>query len=124
MQIDKAIKTSKILIVDDDAVMRMVLRTIFEQEGFSNITEAVNGQEGWEKTLALLPDIVFLDINMPEVEGDTLFELIRAFHQNVKVVISSVYPMEEQKERIKDADAYFDKSDSQDSLLEIVSSLN
>jgi hypothetical protein len=38
-------------------------------------------------------------------------------------VVSSVYPIEEQKERIKDADAYFDKSDGQDVLLGMVSAL-
>jgi CheY-like chemotaxis protein len=68
-------------------------------------------------------DILFLDIKMAEVEGDTLFELVRTFHQDVKIVVSSVYPLEEQKERIKGADAYFDKSDSQDALFKTVSSL-
>ena len=44
-------------------------------------------------------------------------------HQQVKVIVTSVYPLEEQRERIRNADAYFDKSDSHDVLLKLVSNL-
>ncbi len=55
--------------------------------------------------------------------GADLIELIRSFHHNIKVIVSSVYPIDEQKERVRDADAYFDKSVGIDVLMEIVSSL-
>jgi DNA-binding NtrC family response regulator len=67
--------------------------------------------------------IVLLDINMAEVDGSILFEVMKTFHQHVKVVVSSVYPVDEQRERIKTADAYFDKSHGKGAFLEIISSL-
>jgi DNA-binding NarL/FixJ family response regulator len=68
-------------------------------------------------------DIVLLDIKMAEVDGSVLFGIIRTFHKKVKIVVSSVYSIDEQKERIQDADAYFDKSDGKDVLLGLIFSL-
>lgn len=70
---------SKILIIDDDAFARMVLRQVFVDKGFTNIEEAANGQEGLEKTIANSPDIVFLDIEMPVMNG---FEYCKKIRQN------------------------------------------
>ncbi|MDE2221437.1 MAG: response regulator, partial [Candidatus Omnitrophica bacterium] len=67
-------------------------------------------------------DIVLLDINMDEVDGATLFEVVRFFHKDIKIIISSVYSINEQQARIKDADGYFDKSDDKEVLLSLVSS--
>ncbi|MBF0594021.1 MAG: response regulator [Candidatus Omnitrophica bacterium] len=112
----------RLLVVDDEASIRNMYKTIFSRRGFDVLT-AGSAMEAKDLLVREHVDIVFLDINMVEVEGDTLFELIRAFHPNVKVVVSSVYPLDEQRERVRDANAYFDKSDSQDSLLKIVSTL-
>lgn len=111
-----------LLVVDDEESIRNMYYRIFTRRGF-DVLRAANAMEAKDILVHKHVDILFLDIKMAEVEGDILFELIRAFHQNVKVVVSSVYPLEEQKERIKDADAYFDKSDSQDTLLQIISTL-
>lgn len=112
----------RLLVVDDEASIRNMYYRIFSRRGFDVLT-AANAMAANDILVHQHVDIIFLDINMAEVHGDDLFELIRAFHTNVKVLVASVYPLEEQKERIKDADAYFDKSDSQESLLEIVSTL-
>ncbi|MBF0331122.1 MAG: response regulator [Candidatus Omnitrophica bacterium] len=114
--------TRRILVVDDEANIRNMYYRIFTRRGFQVLT-ASNAMEAKDMLVREHIDIVFLDIKMAEVEGDILFELVRAFHQNVKIVVSSVYPLEEQMERIKGADAYFDKSDSQDVLFRTVSSL-
>jgi DNA-binding NtrC family response regulator len=111
-----------LMVVDDEENIRNMYRRIFIRRGFDVLT-ASNAMEAKDLLVHNHVDIIFLDIKMAEVEGDILFELIRAFHPHVKVVVSSVYPLEEQRERIKDADAYFDKSDSQDALLQIVSTL-
>lgn len=87
MLINESVKTSKILIVDDDIFMRTVLRSIFENEGFFNITEAVNGQDGWEKTLTLFPDIVLLDVNMPIMNGLEYCAKARAHNEFSKMTI-------------------------------------
>lgn len=66
----------KILVVDDSALMRKVLRDILEAEGFSNISEAANGQEALDMCKKEKPELMFLDIIMPEVSGmDVLREL-------------------------------------------------
>ena len=111
-----------LLVVDDEESIRNMYYRIFSRRGF-DVLRAANAMEAKDILVHKHVDILFLDIKMAEVEGDILFELIRTFHPHVKVVVSSVYPLEEQKERIKDADAYFDKSDSQDTLLQIISTL-
>jgi len=111
-----------LLVVDDEENIRNMYRRIFARRGFDVLT-AAEAMEARDLLVHRHVDIIFLDIKMAEVEGDVLFELVRAFHPYVKVVVSSVYPLEEQRERIKHADAYFDKSDSQDALLQIVSGL-
>jgi len=66
----------KILVVDDSALMRKVLRDILEAEGFSNILEAANGREALAQCTKEKPELMFLDIIMPEVSGmDVLREL-------------------------------------------------
>jgi CheY-like chemotaxis protein len=112
----------KLLIVDDEANIRHNFFRLFSRRGFDVLT-APGAIEANELLVREKVDVVFLDLKMNEVEGDIFYELLRAFHHNVKVVVSSVYPIEEQKERIKDADAYFDKSDGQDVLLGMVSAL-
>lgn len=100
MPYSEAIKNSKILIIDDDEIMRVVLRLIFQNQGFTNITEAVNGQDGWEQTIALKPDIVFLDINMPIMNGLEYCTKARAnpdFSKMVILVQTGVTDLEEKK---------------------------
>ena len=115
----------KIVVVDDHAMFRKglcMLVNLFSQ--YEILFDAEHGKDLIAKINEdHLPDIVLLDINMPEVDGAILFELIRAFHKNVKVIVSSVYHIDEQKEKIKDADGYFDKSDGKDVLISLVSSL-
>ena len=60
------------LVVDDEADARAFVRAILEEEGWE-VVEAVNGQEGLRNARALMPDLVVLDISMPEVNGLTVF---------------------------------------------------
>jgi DNA-binding response OmpR family regulator len=119
---DGHMPTKKLLIVDDESNIRNNFFRFFSRRGFDVLT-APTAIEANELLVREKVDVVFLDLKMAEVEGDIFYELIRTFHRNVKVVVSSVYPIEEQKERVKDADAYFDKSDGQDVLLGMVSAL-
>ena len=114
--------TIRLLVIDDEIRIREMYAQIFDSIGYEVLT-AGNAIDAHAILVQSKFDIVLLDINMPEVDGPTLFEVMRAFHKNVKVVVSSVYSVNEQKERIKDADGYFDKSDDTDVLVALISSL-
>lgn len=60
---------TKVLIVDDAAFIRMQLKQLLSQNNFEVIGEAENGLEALEKIRELKPDIVTLDITMPEMDG-------------------------------------------------------
>lgn len=64
-----------ILIVDDHAAFRVLARALLEADGFSVIGEAVDGTTGLAAARSLRPDLVLLDIGLPDVEG---FEVARA----------------------------------------------
>lgn len=59
----------KVLIVDDAVYMRLSLREILERNGFEVIGDAENGIEAIDKYKMLSPDIVTMDITMPEMDG-------------------------------------------------------
>lgn len=118
----RAASRKRLLVVDDEAKIRETYKRIFSRAGFEVMT-ASNAMEANDLLVEEKVDIVLLDINMAEVGGIVLFDVMRAFHDNVRVVVSSVYPLDEQMEMIKEADAYFDKSDGIDVLKEIIASL-
>ena len=78
-----------VLVVDDAAFMRMLLRTILENNGFEVIAEAVNGEEAIQKYNEFKPDLVTMDISMPIMTGIEATELICKSDKNAKVVIVS-----------------------------------
>lgn len=67
-----------ILIVEDDPVGRLVLKEIFRKHGFTRIAEAGNGREGLEKLRDFRPELVVLDVIMPEMDGIECCARIRA----------------------------------------------
>ena len=78
-----------ILICDDAAFMRMMLKDILVKEGFEVVGEAVNGADGVEKYNSLKPDLVTMDITMPEMDGIAALKAIRAGDPAAKVVMCS-----------------------------------
>jgi len=108
-----------ILIVDDEERIRNAYGRLFIRNGFEVIL-AANAMAAKEMLVTEKIDLVLLDINMAPVDGSTLFETMRAFHKNVKVIVSSVYSIEDQKQLIESAADYFDKSDSVEILLKKV----
>jgi two-component system chemotaxis response regulator CheY len=79
----------KILIVDDAAFMRMMLKDILTKNGFEVVGEAENGLVGVEKFKELKPDLVTMDITMPEMDGITAVKNIKGIDGNAKVVMCS-----------------------------------
>ncbi len=84
----------KILIVDDAAFMRLAIKTTLEKSGFQVVGEAANGLEGIQKFIELRPDIVTLDITMPEMTGLEALKAIIKKDASAKVVMVSAMGQE------------------------------
>ena len=80
----------KLLIVDDSALMRRQLTQIFEAEGDFQIRQSRNGSEAVRDNLEFQPDVLTLDINMPEMDGLTALSLIMAEREVPVVMVSSL----------------------------------
>lgn len=78
----------KILIVDDAAFMRMILRKILVNMGHE-VFEAENGLQGVKKYREILPDLVTMDITMPEMNGIDAVKAIKSFDPAAKIVMCS-----------------------------------
>jgi DNA-binding NarL/FixJ family response regulator len=77
----------RVLLADDHALFRDGLRSLLESRGVDVIGEARNGREAVDQTRQLVPDVVLMDLNMPELDGLAATRLISAEQPNVKVVI-------------------------------------
>ena len=76
-----------VLIVDDSRTSRRILRDIIERAGYKVVGEAINGQEGFDQYVKLSPDIVTMDITMPEMDGIESLKLIKKNNPDAKVVM-------------------------------------
>ena len=101
------IVNEKVLIVDDAAFMRMVIRKLLEENGFEVVAEAENGEAAVEKYIAHKPDIVTMDITMPQMSGIEALKAIREYDDKAKVVIVSAMG---QEVMVKEAILYGAKS--------------
>jgi DNA-binding response OmpR family regulator len=79
-----------VLVVDDDAIMREVLRIYFEEAGFT-VYEAQNGVLGYHLAVHHQPDFIVLDFKMPELDGKHAAELIQESVPNGRIVALSAY---------------------------------
>lgn len=80
---------AKILIVDDAAFMRMMIKNILIKEGYDVVGEAENGAQAIEKYKELNPDLVTMDITMPEMDGISAVKEIMKINKGAKVVMCS-----------------------------------
>jgi len=80
---------ANILLVDDAAFMRLTIRKIMEPEGHTIIGEATTGIEAVEKFAELRPDVVIMDITMPDMNGIEALKRIKILDSEAKVVICS-----------------------------------
>ena len=90
--------TINILLVDDDLKNSMLLKRFLEVEGYC-VTHANNGAIGWELFNTATPDLILLDVNMPELNGFELAKKIREV--NKKVLIFFLTDRTEKDDRLK-----------------------
>ena len=78
-----------ILICDDAAFMRMMIKDILTKNGYNVVGEAENGKIAVDKYAELSPDLVLLDITMPEMDGIGALKAIKAKDPNACVIMCS-----------------------------------
>ena len=88
----------KILFADDDLKYSMLLKSFLQQHGY-DVTYAGNGKKAWEQFPEVKPDLVLLDINMPEMDGYEVAERIRTI--DPKVLIFFLTDRTEKNDRLK-----------------------
>jgi two-component system, OmpR family, KDP operon response regulator KdpE len=91
------------LLIDDEPKIRRFLRAGFELQGFS-VIEAENGADGLKAATFNAPDLIVLDLSLPDLHGAEVLERLRSW-SNVPVIILSVASSEDEKVRLLQAGA-------------------
>lgn len=78
-----------IMICDDAVFMRMMIKNILVKNGYTIAAEAENGVKAVEKYKEVSPDLVLMDITMPEMDGIEALKRIKAVDDNAKVIMCS-----------------------------------
>ncbi|WP_028552839.1 ANTAR domain-containing response regulator [Paenibacillus sp. UNC451MF] len=112
---------NSIVVVDDDPIIRMDIREMLEEEGYTVAGEAKNGEEAVALVARLKPDLVIMDVKMPVMNGIKATQIIRRM-QDTSVLLLTAYS---QKELVKDARsagvaAYLVKPVSEEDLIPAV----
>lgn len=91
---------AKILILDDSQFMRKILTDILTKNGFTDVIEAVNGEQSLEKFKSEKPDLMLLDVIMPEKDGVEVAKEV--IPQGAKVIMISAVGQDEIIKQAKD----------------------
>lgn len=90
-------KSVKLMLIEDQKLIRTGIRTIFEEsEGYTVVAEASNGREAVEKFKIKNPDIVLLDLILPDISGITLIKQLSELNDNVKIAVLTAYDGEDE----------------------------
>lgn len=84
----------KIMIVDDAAFMRMTIKNCLSKAGYSNLIEAADGAIAFETYQQERPDLVIMDITMPNMDGIKALQAIKTVDADAKVVMCSAMGQE------------------------------
>ena len=85
---------TKILVVDDSLFTRRIVRNVLNGRGFREVIEAENGKEGLRKYETEKPDVVLLDIIMPDLHGTEVLKKITIMDENARVIMLSAVGQE------------------------------
>jgi AmiR/NasT family two-component response regulator len=95
---------TRVLIAEDEALIRLDLKEMLEEEGYSVVAEVGDGQQAVDQATALKPDLVILDIQMPVLDGLAAAEQI-ASARIAPVIVLTAFSQRELVERARDAGA-------------------
>jgi DNA-binding NarL/FixJ family response regulator len=115
----------KTLVVEDNRFNRDTLKELFRRHFPAMIVEgASNGEEATQKVESFAPDLILMDIRLPDVSGLELMKRVKVMHPNVKVLILTGHHYPEYKEAAAryGADGFLVKGGSSKELLSIVES--
>jgi len=117
---------AKILIVDDASFMRMMIKDALQKNGYDDLHEAADGLQAVEKYDEIKPDIVFMDITMPNMDGLEALKTIKGKDPSAIVVMCSAMGQESMViEAIKTgARDFIVKPFKPDRIMKTLSSLN
>ncbi|MGY1642785.1 ANTAR domain-containing response regulator [Geodermatophilus sp. SYSU D00703] len=97
-------ETIRVLIAEDEALIRLDLKEMLEEEGYSVVAEVGDGQQAVDRATELRPDLVILDIQMPVLDGLSAAEQI-ATARVAPVIVLTAFSQRELVERARDAGA-------------------
>lgn len=112
----------RILVTDDSAFMRMTISNILKNDGYEIVGEAGNGKVAVELYKKLKPDLVIMDITMPEMDGMEALKEIRALDPNAVVVMCSAMGQKKMVEKSMQSGAkdFIFKPFQDDGVLEVI----
>jgi len=121
--------TRKILIVDDEPDVVAYLSAFFAENGFEALS-AVNGKEGFEKAKSAHPDVITLDITMPEESGVRMYRDLQADPATTDIPVIIITGIShdfkrfiETRRQVRPPEGYFDKPINREELLAKVNEL-
>ena len=83
--------SKKLLIVDDDPTIRLVIRAFMEADGYKVCGEAADGLEAIERAAELKPDLILLDLAMPRLNGAEAASILKRAMPKVPIVLFTMY---------------------------------
>ncbi len=112
----------KILLADDDPGIRELLGRVLESENYA-VVSAKNGNDAAAKFVSWRPDLVLLDLNMPDRDGWSAFRFMEAAHPSLRVIIITARSNQSEKANELGADAIMEKPLNLPALLEAIKGL-
>lgn len=117
--------SATVMIVDDAVFMRSILRGIMKDKGFTVVAEAASGIEAMKNLRTCTPDIITLDIILPDANGIDLLESILEVCPQAKIVVCSSIGQEQIVKKALDlgAKAFIQKPFTPEKVIEVLQSL-
>jgi two-component system chemotaxis response regulator CheY len=116
---------ARVLIVDDAAFMRMAIKKVLEKNGIEVVGEAENGQTSIAKYKECRPDVVTMDITMPDMSGIEALKQIRQHDPSANVVMVSAMGQESMVKEaiINGAKSFIVKPYKEDHIIQVITKI-